>query len=315
MPASDSYGEAFGNRLNAQATSFVTRSLPKTTIAVTELRYDDPQFVPSTPPAEEDAFLIGVHLELYEQYTYWECGKPAPVSTLRPGDAIIYDVKRTPTFLLNNPFHSVHFYLPRGALDAIADEAEAPRIDELRYRPAVSHADPVLRGIAEALLPLFRNPERSTPFFMDHLLLAVGHHVATTYGGMIAGTRPVTGGLSFAQERRAKEMMMANLAGDLRLVDLARECGLSASQFSRAFRRTTGMPPHRWMVQQRIDLAKTLLSQTDTSLAEIALTSGFSDQSHFTRCFSAWTGASPGLWRRSVRDENGVLNEGFLRRF
>lgn len=106
MPASDSYGEAFGNRLNAQATSFVTRSLPKTTIAVTELRYDDPQFVPSTPPAEEDAFLIGVHLELYEQYTYWECGKPAPVSTLRPGDAIIYDVKRTPTFLLNNPFHS-----------------------------------------------------------------------------------------------------------------------------------------------------------------------------------------------------------------
>ena len=60
MPESDSYGEAFGRRLNAAATSFVTRAFPTTTIAVTELRYETPQNVLSTPPIEEDAYLAAV---------------------------------------------------------------------------------------------------------------------------------------------------------------------------------------------------------------------------------------------------------------
>ena len=59
MPVSDSYGKAFGKRLNAQASSFATRALPKSTIGVTELRYDRPGFVLSTPPTAEDAFVAG----------------------------------------------------------------------------------------------------------------------------------------------------------------------------------------------------------------------------------------------------------------
>jgi AraC-like DNA-binding protein len=112
--------------------------------------------------------------------------------------------------------------------------------------------------------------------------------------------RPVTGGLAPLQERRAKELLAANLSGELPLAVLARECGLSASQFSRAFRRSVGMPPHRWMVQQRIERAKALLREQRATLTEVALACGFSDQSHFTRAFTAWTGASPGRWRRGV---------------
>lgn len=155
MSGSDSYGEAFGKRLSAQATSFATRALPRATIAVTELRYENPQNVLSAPPTTEDAFLVAVHLRNFPRYEYWENGKAAPVSILRPGETIIYDVKRQPTFHLNSPFHSVHFYFPRAALDALADEANAPRIGELHYKPAVSHRDPVLRGMTEALYPFF----------------------------------------------------------------------------------------------------------------------------------------------------------------
>jgi AraC family transcriptional regulator len=78
MPVSESYGDAFGKRLNARATSFLTRALPKSTIAVTELRYEDPQFILSTPPIEENAFVVAVHLELFERYEYWQDGKAAP---------------------------------------------------------------------------------------------------------------------------------------------------------------------------------------------------------------------------------------------
>jgi len=69
---------------------------------------------------------------------------------------------------------------------------------------------------------------------------------------------------------------------------------------SRAFRRSMGMPPHRWLVRQRIEQAKALLREGRAPLAEISLACGFADQSHFTRCFSAWTGVSPGRWRRTI---------------
>lgn len=301
MADSDSYGEPFGRRLNAHATTFATRALPRATIAVTELRYENPQHILSTPPIREDAFLVAVHLKHFPRYEYWENGKAAPVSVLRPGDTIIYDIKRAPIFHLNSAFHSVHFYLSRAALNSFAQDAEAPRIDELRYKPAVSHADPVLRDMALALLPLFREPDRANQLFMDHFMLAVGHHVAWRYGEMRPTTKPVVGGLAPHQERRAKELLTQNISGDIPLAAVARECGLSLTHFSKAFRRSVGVPPHQWLLRQRVALAERLLREFEMSLAEIALACGFSHQSHFTRFFSATVGASPGLWRRSIR--------------
>ena len=300
MPESDSYGEAFGRRLNAAAMSFVSRALLKTTIAVTELRYRTPQNVLSTPPIAEDAYLVAVHLANFPNYAYWENGKAAPVAAIGPGQTIVYDIKRRPTFYLNSVFHSVHFYFPRAALDALADGANAPRIAELRYKPAVAYADPILHGIAVALLPTFRSPDQVSRLSMDHLMLAVGHHVATRYGGMRLREHPRRGGLTPKQERRAKELLRENLAGEVPLAVVATECDLSLSQFSRAFRKSVGAPPHRWVMQQRIALAKSMLRDDLTPLSQIALECGFSDQSHFTRCFSALVGLSPGAWRRSV---------------
>ncbi|HEY3720615.1 MAG TPA: AraC family transcriptional regulator [Roseiarcus sp.] len=300
MPDSDSYGEAFGKRLNAQATAFVARALPKTIIAVTEMRCENSQNALSIPPIEEDAYLVGVHFKNFPRYEYWENGKAAPVSAIRPGETIIYDVKRHPTFHLNSPFHTVHFYFPRAALSAIADDANAPRIQDLHYKPAVTREDPVLRGLAETLLPLFRNPDRVSRLFMDHVMLAVGHHVASKYGGMRPKEQPILGGLAPYQERRAKELLRENLSGEAPLAAVASECGLSLSQFSKAFRKAVGVPPHRWVIQQRIALAKTLLRNGPMPLSEVGLACGFSDQSHFTRYFSALVGISPGVWRRSV---------------
>jgi AraC family transcriptional regulator len=296
---SDSYGGEFGRRLNAHATSFVTRTLPKTVIAVTELKYSNPQHVLSTPPTVEDAYLVGVHLKNFPRYEYWENDRAAPVSVLRSGEAIVYDIKRRPTFHLNNSFHSVHFYLPRMALDALADEVGAPRIDELHYKPGVPHADRVLRGMAEALLPLFQNPDIANSLLMDHVMVAVGHHVASRYGGMRL-PRLHSGGLTPLQERRVKDLLRESLSGKVSLAALANSCSLSPSQFNRAFRKSVGMPPHKWLVAQRFKLAKELLRNSRLSLVEIGLTCGFSDQSHFTRSFTARLGVSPGMWRKNV---------------
>ncbi len=94
---------------------------------------------------------------------------------------------------------------------------------------------------------------------------------------------------------------MAHLAADIGLDALAAIADLSPKHFARAFRQSTGMPPHRWLIQRRIDRAKALLRTTDTTLVEIALACGFADQSHFTASFRKLVGLTPGSLRQEMR--------------
>ena len=86
----------------------------------------------------------------------------------------------------------------------------------------------------------------------------------------------------------------------------AAEFDLSVSHFSRAFRTSTGLPPHQWLLRQRVKAAKQLLGVHDLPLSEIAISAGFANQSHFTRVFSSVVGVSPGAWRR---DTHGTPEE------
>jgi AraC family transcriptional regulator len=108
----------------------------------------------------------------------------------------------------------------------------------------------------------------------------------------------VRGGLAPWQERRAKDILSNNLDGEIGIAQVAKACGLSSSQFSRSFRRSTGVSPHQWLLRRRIEVAKRLLRDADISLSEVGQACGFADQSHFTRVFNRAAGVSPGAWRR-----------------
>jgi AraC family transcriptional regulator len=86
----------------------------------------------------------------------------------------------------------------------------------------------------------------------------------------------------------------------VQLKEVARECRLSVSHFSRAFRRTMGVAPHNWLLTRRIEVAKEKLRNSGLSLSEVALACGFADQSHLTRVFTGMVGVSPGAWRRAL---------------
>jgi AraC family transcriptional regulator len=85
------------------------------------------------------------------------------------------------------------------------------------------------------------------------------------------------------------------------VAELARECGLSSGYFSRAFRLTTGITPHQWLIRKRVERARQLLLGNGLRLVDIALVCGFVDQSHFTRVFTRFEGESPGKWRQRHR--------------
>ena len=123
-------------------------------------------------------------------------------------------------------------------------------------------------------------------------------HAMPTPGPSPMAPPPVRGGLAPWQERRAKELMSTHLGREISLAFVAGECRLSVSHFARSFKQCTGKPPHRWLLENRVEKAKELLTDAGLPLAEIALECGFSDQSHFTRVFSRIAGTSPGTWRR-----------------
>jgi AraC family transcriptional regulator len=187
-------------------------------------------------------------------------------------------------------------------MDAIADDANAPRIGDLSYEPGAGVNDVTISSLGSLLLPALRHPDQANRLFVDHVLLAVGVHVAQTYGGMRPGSRPARGGLAPWQERRAREIPRANLKGGVALKEVARECGLSVNHFSHASRRTLGVAPHQWLIEQRVVLSKEKLRDDGLSLSDVATECGFSDQSHLARHFQRIVGVNPGAWRRALKE-------------
>jgi AraC family transcriptional regulator len=298
----EAYGKRLGEALRVEnAPAIVTRALRTADIAVTEIRCDKPLREKRGPIQQEDAFLVTLHLSDSRNREYWEDGRRVSVCDLRAGESCLHDLKRDPTAFPDEAFHSLVFYLPRGALDAIADDANAPRIRDLSYEPGAGVNDVTISGLGSLLLPALRQPDQANPLFLDHVLLGVGVHVAQTYGGMRPMSRPVRGGLAPWQERRAREILRANIKRGVALKEVARECGLSVGHFSHAFRRTLGVAPHKWLTEQRVVLSKEKLRDDGLSLSDVATECGFSDQSHLTRVFRQTIGVSPGAWRRALQ--------------
>jgi transcriptional regulator of acetoin/glycerol metabolism/AraC-like DNA-binding protein len=113
--------------------------------------------------------------------------------------------------------------------------------------------------------------------------------------------QPPRGGLAPGALRRVTEYIDSHLCEDVALETLAAHAGLSTYHFARAFKQSVGMPPHRYLLQQRIKKAAELLKQTEQPLTAIAQSLGFADQSHFSRSFHWLVGLAPSEFRRSHR--------------
>ena len=107
--------------------------------------------------------------------------------------------------------------------------------------------------------------------------------------------------------RRSIEYINTNIADAIRLRDIAAAVGMSMFHLSRTFRASTGVTLHRYLTQARVERVKTLLLNSDQSLAIIADETGFSDQSHMSKTFKRFTGTTPRLFRRTWRSPCLVL--------
>lgn len=249
---------------------------------------------------QEEAFSFHVPLALPFFSKLWTSGRPREVPEMRLGDAQLIDLSDNPVVGLDTPFDSLRFHVPQTALDEMANEAGIRRVKGL-HAPTFGDRDWVMYGLAQALVGAMDHPGDGTAMFCDGIALSFFAHIVHAYGSIPVGRRNACGGLASWQLQHARDFIIANLAGDPSISEVASECGLSASYFARAFKQTTGISPHRWLTKQRVERAKELLEDRAWTLTDIAQICGFVDQSHFTRVFSRYEGHSPGRWRRLHR--------------
>jgi AraC-like DNA-binding protein len=250
------------------------------------------------PQPRKAGYSICVHLEQFCSYDIWRDEKHYPGAALAPGTIHINDMRHSWRADIQGSFQVVNFYVPQSALDEITEDRCTPRVEALRCFMEHGQVDVVVWNVALALLPALMRPEQANRLFFDHAWRAVTAHLVNNYGLSDSPQRE-RGGLAPWQERRAKEMLLADLSGNVTLPDLALACRLSCSHFSQAFRQTVGCPPHQWLLAQRVERSKEMMLNTEQSLSEIALATGFADQSHFTRVFSRLVSTSPAAWRRA----------------
>lgn len=243
-----------------------------------------------------DAYFVGIQLAPLRIGELGLGRRTVAVPPWSAGSITIVDLHEEPRGSFASALDALIVMVPYAALLEVAREQGAPRV----VLPACFGVlDTVVAHLGASLLPALDAPDATRALFVDHVGHALLTHLAHRYGGALHPAATPAGALAPWQLRRATEMIDAHLAAPLSLAQLAEACSLSRGYFVRAFRRSTGTSPFRWLLQRRIERAEALLRWPAVSLSEVAQLSGFASQASFTRSFARAKGTSPGAFRRA----------------
>ena len=168
------------------------------------------------------------------------------------------------------------------------------------WAPSLYFSDPGIRSTAEKLVSLIDTPGYFGRLYAETLGSTLIFELARRYAGALPPrSEAVRGGLAGWQLKRVCDYLEANLAEDVSLAELAAIARLSAQHFCRAFQRSTGLPPHRYHLQRRIERAKAMLCGGGLRVTDVALAVGFGGSSQFATAFKRATGVPPREYRRS----------------
>jgi AraC family transcriptional regulator len=136
--------------------------------------------------------------------------------------------------------------------------------------------------------------------YIEALGVVLEHELKRMDAAPIGAQASASGGLAAWQRRKAAAYIEEHLAETISLEALADRVGLSACYFCRAFRRSFGVPPLRYQLNQRVERAKALLAKHAASVTDVGLSIGYSDASAFCTAFRRVTGVTPTAYRRSL---------------
>lgn len=233
----------------------------------------------------------------------WKDGAFRPVA-VRPGIATLQPVGLEETEVeITAPVESLLIFLAPSltASSALADFDIDPARVELVRTAGIS--DPLLIEVATALRDMSCRPHEPTDqLFAEGASSMLAAHLVARYSNICLRATMRVPSLSDRKLKRVIELVESRFTEAISLNELAAETCLSPFHFARLFQQATGLPPHRYITERRVQDAKAKLAEGRLSLVEIALESGFGSQGNFSRSFRKHTGLTPGQFRALRRN-------------
>jgi len=229
-------------------------------------------------------------------------GRRTFAGEFRPGMLALIPAGARPWAVQRGSARKLHLAVPHALiLDALTQErsGRAPA-ERALTRAGVMH-DPSAARLCRRLLATLNDPRTGSAMLFDALALELAVHMARHWTARSTPSEPGTPPLAPAVLNRVLEAMRADLACDSPLSDLAVVAGLSPTHFCRAFRASTGKPPHKYLLGLRLERAADLLATTRLSIGEIAASVGYDDPGYFARMFRRDLGLTPSVYRRELQ--------------
>ncbi len=243
--------------------------------------------------SENDDFVVAYHSDGSRRVRA-ACNGPWSDRTSTPGLVSVIPPDRRVEYTIDGEVSFSSIHVPKALLAGITESC-FPVEPEFRF----AFTDPFARSCVEILLAEAHRGGRSNFPYVHAITRAVVLHLAQAFRaeGQTSATDHQDSGLRLDA---MLDFIDSRLAEPLRLEALAIHAGVSRAHFVRRFRQVTGLSPHRYITQRRIERAKELLRDSHWSVAQIALEVGFGNQSHFTQVFHAYTGQTPRDFQRGL---------------
>lgn len=248
--------------------------------------------------AELDLHLVSMHLSpsaLFECRTgpgrYKDFVKLEGALSLFPAGMI-------PEGRLKSSTELVYCAFAPDFIDEVIAEELGGRRPALHVRTTLYDAP--LRGLFHKLVQFLQEEHTSSQLYVDSLTHAIAVRSLELHREQNAATHRRVSELPSYAFQRTVELLRANLHENVRLEQLAQSCGYSRGHFLRMFQARTGVTPHEYHMQLRLQHAQSLLASSTESLIDIAAACGFSNQSHLTSVFRRRVGTTPSLFRRQT---------------
>jgi AraC family transcriptional regulator len=214
-----------------------------------------------------------------------------------PGDIHIVPLGHSVTWEDDRPTQYLGISLTPSLMRLAADEMHV-NLDCFSMPLQMQLRDEKIEHIALAIKAELEEQDRHDRVCAEGLGLVLAAQLLKRYGR--AHSNGVRRGLTHRQEQRAKDFICQNLTKDLSLTELAAVTGISPSHFRVLFKQSVGLPVHQYVIKCRVEYAVELLSKGRVKLSDVALSSGFADQSHMSRCMRRVIGLTPAEVKRSV---------------
>ena len=222
-------------------------------------------------------------------------GRSVEVGTFRPGVAVIIPAGSSSRWDIPKPVDVVQLYLPQATLARVANEAGITSTDLLER---TAHPDPVTSRLLLSAADSLEDNGVLDVLFRQQLTDLLAMRLLAAHTGRPLAYQPAHGGLSPNILRRAIERLRSDTDVDVSLAALASDAGLSRFHFCRAFKESTGLSPHNWLRQYRLEQAMVMLRDPHCSVAMVAASLGYASQTAFAAAFRKLTGETPSDWRR-----------------